>query len=109
VDEPSRTAKAGSYLRAEVEMSSEAAPTVDRSAVLRRDGRTYVFRVSGDTVERVPVRVGIVGDERAQILSGVAAGEEVVRGEAVRRIESGARIERMADASARSARAEATP
>jgi RND family efflux transporter MFP subunit len=110
VDDPSRTAKAGSYLRAEVEMSSGApAPTVDRSALLSRDGRTYVFRVSGDTVERVPVRVGVVDEHRAQILSGVASGDEVVRGEAVGRLEGGARIERIGDVSARSARVEATP
>ena len=110
VDDPSRTAKAGSYLRAEVEMSSGAsAPTVDRSALLTRDGRTYVFRVSGDTVERVPVRVGVEDQDRAQILSGVASGDEVVRGEAVGRLEGGARIERMEEVSAQSARVEATP
>ncbi len=110
VEDPSRTVKAGSYLRAEVEMSSgEPVPSVHRSAVLTRDGRTYVFRLRGDTVNRVPVRVGVVDDERAQILSGVAAGEEVVRGEAVSRLEDGARIERIGDVSARSARIEGTP
>ena len=110
VDDPSRTAKAGSYLRAEVEMSSgESAPVVDRSALLSRDGRTYVFRVTGDTVDRVPVRVGLMDADRAQILSGVASGDEVVRGEAVGRLEGGARIERIGDVSARSARVEATP
>jgi RND family efflux transporter MFP subunit len=110
VDDASRTAKAGSYLRAEIETGTGGpAPTVDRSAILTRDGRSYVFRVSGDRVERVPVRIGVVGDDRAQILSGVASGDEVVRGEAVGRLESGARIERIAELSARSARAEDTP
>ncbi len=110
VDDPSRSVKAGSYLRAEVEMSSgEPAPVVDRSALLTRDGRSYVFRVSGDTVERVAVRVGIMDADRAQILSGLASGDEVVRGEAVGRLESGARIERTEDVSAMSARAETTP
>jgi multidrug efflux pump subunit AcrA (membrane-fusion protein) len=110
VEDPSRTAKAGSYLRAEVEMSSgEPAPVVDRSALLTRDGRTYVFRVSGDSVERVAVRVGVADDDRAQILSGVAAGDEVVRGEAVSRLEGGVRIERIGEAPAQSARVEATP
>ena len=107
VDDPSRTAKAGSYLRAEVEMGSGApVPTVDRSALLTRDGRTYVFRVSGDTVERVAVVVGLMDEARAQILSGVASGDEVVRGEAVGRLEGGARIERIGEVSAQSARVE---
>jgi len=110
VDDPSRTAKAGSYLRAEVELGSGAsAPTVDRSALLTRDGRTYVFRVSGDTVERVPVRVGLMDEDRAQILSGVASGDEVVRGEAVARLEGGVRIERIGEVSAQNARVEAAP
>jgi RND family efflux transporter MFP subunit len=110
VDDPSRTVKAGSYLRAEVEMSSgEPAPVVDRSAVLTRDGRTYVFRVTEDTVERVPVRVGVVDDDRAQILNGLVDGDEVVRGEAVGRLEGGVRIERIGGVSAQSARAEAAP
>ena len=110
VDDPSRTVKAGSYLRAEIETGTGGpAPTVDRSAILTRDGRSYVFRVSGDRVERVPVRIGVVGDDRAQILSGVASGDEVVRGEAVRRLESGARVERVAGVSAPAALVEATP
>jgi len=110
VDDPSRTVKAGSYLRAEIEMSSDKpAPTVDRSALLMRDGRTYVLRVSGDTVERVPVRVGVMDADRAQILSGVVDGDEVVRGEAVERLEDGARIERIGDVSAQNARVEGSP
>ena len=110
VNDPSRTAKAGSYLRAEIEMSSgEPAPIVDRSALFTREGRSYVFRLSGDTVERVTVRVGVTNAEQAQILAGLASGDEVVRGEAVERLESGSRIQRIEDVSARSARVEATP
>lgn len=107
VNDPSRTVKAGSYARAEILLDSEEpAPIVDRSALLTRDGRTYVFRVSGDSVERVPVRVGLTSADRVQILSGLAGGDEVVRGEAVGRIESGARIERIGDVSALGARVE---
>jgi multidrug efflux pump subunit AcrA (membrane-fusion protein) len=77
-----------------------------------RDGRTYVFRISGDsgeTVERVPVRVGVVNRDHAQILSGLAAGDEIVRGEAVERLDDGARIERIPGVSAAGVRFEAAP
>jgi multidrug efflux system membrane fusion protein len=110
VDDPSGTVKAGSYLRAEVQLSSGASvPTVDRSALLTRDGRTYLFRVSDDIAERVPVRVGLMDADRAEILSGAVEGDEVVLGEAVGRLESGVRIRRIGDPSAQSARAEANP
>jgi RND family efflux transporter MFP subunit len=44
----------------------------------------YVFRVAGDRLARVPVTVGVVDEERAvtQILSGLAAGDLVVVGNA---------------------------
>ena len=54
-------------------------------------------------------RVGLMDEARAQILSGIERGDEVVRGEAVRRLEDGARIERMQEVSAQSARVEAAP
>jgi RND family efflux transporter MFP subunit len=113
VDDPSHTLKAGSYLRAEIELSSgPPAPIVHRSVLLMRDGRTYVFQVSGDsseTVKRVPVRVGVVNQDHAQILSGLAGGDEIVRGEAVGRLDDGARIERIPGVSAAGARFEAAP
>jgi RND family efflux transporter MFP subunit len=108
VDDPSRTVKAGSYVRADLLLGSrEPVPVVDRSSLLMRDGRTYAFRVAGDTVERVAVRVGVVGAERAQILEGLESGDEVVRGEAVARLDDGARIERVESLSA--ARREGKP
>jgi RND family efflux transporter MFP subunit len=95
VRDPSRTVKAGSYVRADVLLGSrEPAPIVDRSALLMRDGRTYVFRVLGDVAEQVEVRVGVANAEHAEILSGLASGDEVVLGEAVTRLEDGAPIER---------------
>jgi multidrug efflux pump subunit AcrA (membrane-fusion protein) len=108
VRDPSRTVKAGSYVRADIRLAArEPAPVVARSALLLRDGRSYVFRVSGDTVERVPVRVGATNAEQAQILDGLESGSEVVIGEAVARLEDGVRIERVRNLSA--ARLEETP
>jgi RND family efflux transporter MFP subunit len=108
VHDPSRTAKAGSYVRADIEIRSRMpSPIVARSALLMRSGRTFVFRVVNNSVEQVPVRVGVTNSEQAQILSGIASGEEVVVGEAVARIADGARIERIVDLS--EARLEQSP
>ena len=69
VRDPSRTLKAGSYVRAGVVLESvEPTPIVARSAVRMRDGRNYVFRVTGDAVAQVPVRVGLANADQDQIL-----------------------------------------
>jgi hypothetical protein len=65
---------------------------VDRSALLMRDGRSYVFRVEGNVARRISVRVGALVDERAEILSGVAEGDRVVRGAVVTRLADGDEI-----------------
>lgn len=93
VVDPSGTVKAGSYVRAEIALvPAEPRPLVDRSALLMRDGRRYVFRVVGDTVERRPVRIGVMDARSVQILSGVEDGDEVVRGDAVEWLTDGARV-----------------
>ena len=101
--------KAGSFVRAELEPSSSIElPTFGRSALLMRDGRSYVFRVmrepEGTRVERVPVRVGATTPDRVQILSGVEAGDELVRGDVVRRLTDGAIVAISPDAVARNTR-----
>jgi len=64
-----------------------------------RDGRSYVFRVEDDVAHRIPVRVGALVDERAEILSGVAEGDRVVRGAVVTRLADGHEV-RVEDADA---------
>jgi membrane fusion protein (multidrug efflux system) len=88
--DPSGTVKAGSYGRAEI-LPTPGPPraVVDRSALLMRDGRSYVFRAEGDTARRVHVRVGAMTSDRVEILSGVEPGDRVVRGEAVGRLADG--------------------
>jgi membrane fusion protein (multidrug efflux system) len=51
---------------------------VPRRGVMSQDGESYVFVARGDSAVRVPVTVGAEEGERAQILSGLAAGDSVV-------------------------------
>jgi hypothetical protein len=90
VHDPSGSVKAGSYGRAEIlPTRGPARAIVHRSALLMRDGRSYVFRVEGDTARRVHVRIGAMTSDRVEILSGVEVGQRVVLGEAVRRLADG--------------------
>jgi RND family efflux transporter MFP subunit len=85
--------KAGSYARAEVAVSRpEPRPVAHRSAVLARDGRTFVLLVEEGVVRYAPVRVGVTEGEQIELLGGVAAGALVVRGEAAARLADGARV-----------------
>jgi RND family efflux transporter MFP subunit len=93
VEDASGMIKAGSYVRAEVlPERGEPRPVVHRSALVARDGRTFVFLVNGDTAEQVAVRVGVVGHDRAEILDGVAEGDLIVRGPAASRLTGGERV-----------------
>jgi RND family efflux transporter MFP subunit len=93
VEDPGGAVKAGSYARAELEAArEEPAPAVARGALVMRDGRTFVVRVEDGVAREVPVRVGIVDEEWAELLSGVEAGELVVQGEAAGRIPEGTRL-----------------
>jgi RND family efflux transporter MFP subunit len=90
--------KAGSYARAELSVSrDEARPVVHRSAVLTRDGRSFVLKVEDGVVRYAPVRVGVSEGEQVEVLSGVAAGDLVVRGEATTRLADGAHVAVSAD------------
>jgi multidrug efflux pump subunit AcrA (membrane-fusion protein) len=94
VADPSGLVKAGSYARAELTSTrAEPRPVVHRSALVTRDGRSFVLRVEDGVVRYASVRVGIVDGERAELLSGVAEGDLVVRGEAATRLAEGARVE----------------
>ena len=85
--------KAGSYLRAVLRPKRrEARAVVDRSALLMRDGRTYLLVVDGGVVRHTRVRAGVVSDEQAEILSGAIVGEWVVFGESVTRLADGAEV-----------------
>jgi len=94
VSDASGQLKAGSYARAELSVSrAEPRPVAHRSAVLTRDGRTFVLKVEDGVVRYTPVRVGVSEGEQVELLGGVAEGDLVVRGEATLRLADGARVE----------------
>ena len=93
VASPGGILKAGSFVRAEVVVEPDGPrPTVPRSALLVRDGRTFVFAVDGDHVRQITVRTGAQTEEITELLSGVDVGTELVRGEVVARLVDGDRV-----------------
>jgi len=51
---------------------------VPKTAVVTDNGQSYVFVVTGKTVERRAVRTGGADGDRLEVLAGVRAGERVV-------------------------------
>jgi multidrug efflux pump subunit AcrA (membrane-fusion protein) len=54
------------------------AVTVPASAVVNADGRDTVWAVRGGKAERVPVTLGVQGEDVVQVTTGVAAGQRIV-------------------------------
>jgi RND family efflux transporter MFP subunit len=51
---------------------------IPRRGLITEDGESFLFVAHGDSVVRVPVTVGAVEHDTAQILKGVASGDSVV-------------------------------
>ncbi|BCO32814.1 MexH family multidrug efflux RND transporter periplasmic adaptor subunit [Thiohalobacter sp. COW1] len=56
----------------------EAARLIPVTAVLRDEGRSYVFRVTDGRLERLPVELGLRLDSRYIVRTGPAAGQVIV-------------------------------
>jgi RND family efflux transporter MFP subunit len=83
--------KAGAFVRAEIDpVPIGDSLLLDREAVLTRDGRNYVFRISGDRAEQVAIELGATGARLAAVDRGVAEGERLVVGDVVERLADGA-------------------
>jgi multidrug efflux pump subunit AcrA (membrane-fusion protein) len=52
--------------------------TVPASAIVNADGRDTVWAVRGGKAERVPVTLGVQGEDVVQVLSGIGAGQRIV-------------------------------
>ncbi len=71
--------KAGMFARGEFELGSSSALTLPQSAVLLRDGFSYVFTLGADNkVAQTKVAVGRRVGERIELTGGLDAGARVV-------------------------------
>lgn len=72
-------ARAGMYASGRIEVGSRPALSVPQSALVLRDGRSYVFEVGPDSrVLRCSVTVGRRQGDRVEIVSGIRDGARVV-------------------------------
>jgi len=56
---------------------ADDAVTVPASAIINVDGRDTVWAVRGDRYERVPVTIGVQGEDVVQVLGGLDAGQRI--------------------------------
>ncbi|MFG6468821.1 efflux RND transporter periplasmic adaptor subunit [Roseateles sp. BYS87W] len=79
VDLPAGDAlRAGLFARGEFLLGDSPALTLPQTAVLLRDGFSYVFRIDGTKVRQQKVQVGRREGDRVEIRAGLAAGAAVV-------------------------------
>ncbi|MBN1459697.1 MAG: efflux RND transporter periplasmic adaptor subunit [Armatimonadetes bacterium] len=75
----SKITKPGMFARGAVVVTeSPDAVVVPKDALVEREGKLLAFVIVNDTAEQREVRVGLTDTERAEILSGIRAGETVV-------------------------------
>jgi len=71
--------KPGMYARGEFELGSSGALTVPQTAVVVRDGFSYVYRVGADNrITQLKVQTGRVVGDQIEVQSGVKPGDRLV-------------------------------
>ncbi|MCU0899267.1 MAG: efflux RND transporter periplasmic adaptor subunit [Cypionkella sp.] len=76
--EDARAVRAGMYVEAEILVKEHDVIAIPVTAVGSGPEGTTVMKVSGDTVQRVPVATGIRDGGWVEVVSGLAAGDVVV-------------------------------
>jgi len=76
-DEPER-ARAGMFASADIVVEEKQGIVLPLSAVTTADGKTVARKVENGVVRLVPVETGIQDGQGIEIVSGLAAGDEVV-------------------------------
>ncbi len=76
---PAGELRPGAFVHVRLETGRyDGVTLMPRRGILTEDGDPYVFVARGDSVVRVPVKVGATEGEQAQILAGLVAGDRVV-------------------------------
>jgi len=74
-----KTLRAGTFTQGEFELGKSSALTLPQSAVVIRDGYTYVYRVGADArVAQMKVTIGRRQGDRVEVSTGLAADATVV-------------------------------
>lgn len=93
IPNPDRVIKAGVFARIEIDAGHRLeAVLAPREAIRFEDGRARLLVASDGRVELRPIEVGAVSETEAEIVTGAAAGEIVIVGEAARTIAPGMRV-----------------
>ena len=93
VPNPDRHIKAGVFAHVEILPQAKSdVVLVPTDAIRTEEGRTRLLVVRDGQAVAVPLEVGIVSEEAAEVLQGVSEGEEVIVGQAARTIAPGMRV-----------------
>ncbi|MBE4574223.1 hypothetical protein BOO36_10230 [Vibrio navarrensis] len=76
--QPAAAMRAGLFARGELLLDQHTVLTLPETAVLLRDGFSYVFRIEGDKVRQQKVTLGVRRGDRVEIREGLAADTAVV-------------------------------
>jgi RND family efflux transporter MFP subunit len=93
VPNPEHQLKAGIFARVEILPEAKRdVLLVPRAAIRSEDGRSRVYAVQDGRAVAVPVQLGIVSEEAAEVLRGVRVDHELIVGEAAQAIAPGMRV-----------------
>jgi RND family efflux transporter MFP subunit len=100
VPDPERRLKAGLFARAEILPRAKSEVLLaPREALRSQDGRTQVLVVRDGIATLAPIEVGLISENAVEVLTGLRTDDEVVVGDAARRLAPGMRV-RVRDARA---------
>ena len=74
------------------EPETRSLPAIPASAVVRRNGRDYVYRVADDRIELRAVQLGARDGDRVLVIAGIGAGDRLVEDPAGLELEDGQRV-----------------